>query len=115
MTKRGLLIVMASMAPEKEEAFNRWYNEDHLPKMIERVPTVLSGHRYRVMGVGGDSVPGLEKYRFIAMYEFESYEALEAFYKSDKVKELVGEYNEAWGVGGRHHIRAIELKSYFVR
>jgi heme-degrading monooxygenase HmoA len=77
MARRGLLIVMASIAAEKEEAFNRWYNEDHLPKVLERMPGVLSGRRYKIM-------EGEEKYQFMVMYEFESYEALEAATKQSK-------------------------------
>lgn len=107
MTRRGLMIVMASMAPEKEEAFNRWYNEDHLPKVLERLPGVLSGRRFKI-------IEGEEKYRFMAMYEFESYEALEAAQRTEEVKQLVREYDEAFGKGGRYHIRAVELKSLIV-
>src|SRR5512139_914034 len=96
MKKRGLLIVMASVAAEEEEAFNRWYNEDHLPKVLERMPGVLSGRRYKIMD-------GEEQYQFMAMYEFESYEALEAATKTEQGKQLVREYDEAFGKGGRHH------------
>jgi antibiotic biosynthesis monooxygenase (ABM) superfamily enzyme len=106
MAKRGLLIVMASIAPEREEAFNRWYNEDHLPKMLERMPGILSGRRYKI-------TEGEERYQFIAIYEFESYEALEAAMKADQ-GQLRREYDEAFGEGGRHHIRAIEIKSLIV-
>ncbi len=104
MSKKGLLIIMASMRPDKEEAYNRWYNEDHLPKVLERIPGVLSGRRYKVM-------EGEEEYRFMAMYEFVSYEALEAAMKTEQMKQLVREYDEAFGKGGRRRIRAIELKS----
>ena len=107
MAGRGLFIVMAAVAPEKEEAFNRWYNEEHLPKTLERLPGILNGKRYKI-------VEGEEKYRFMAVYEFESYEALEAAYKSDHIKGLIREYNEAFGEGNRYHIRAVELKSLIV-
>ncbi len=107
MAGRGLFIVMAAMAPEKEEAFNRWYNEEHLPRTLEMLPGILSGKRYKI-------VEGEEKFRFMAMYEFESYEALEAAYKSDQIKQLISEYNEAFGEGNRYHIRAVELKSLVV-
>jgi hypothetical protein len=50
MDKKGLLIVMARVKPEDEEAFNKWYNEEHLPKAIERFPGVLSG-RKRLLAV----------------------------------------------------------------
>ena len=107
MSKRGLLIIMASIAAEKEEVFNRWYNEDHLPKVLERMPGVLSGRRYKIM-------EGEENYQFMAMYEFESYEALEAATKTKQAQQLVREYDETFGKGGRHRIRAIELKSLLV-
>lgn len=107
MARRGLLIVMASIAAEREEAFNRWYNEDHLPKMLERMPGILSGRRYKI-------IEGEEKYRFMAIYEFESYEAIEAATKAEQGKQLKREYDEAFGKGGRHHIRAIEIKSLIV-
>ncbi len=106
MANRGLLIVLASIAAEKEEAFNRWYNEDHLPKMLERMPGILSGRRYKI-------VEGEERYQFIAMYEFESYEALETATKTDP-GQLRREYDEAFGKGGRHHIHAVEIKSLIV-
>ena len=107
MAKKGLLIIMASMAPEKEEAFNRWYNEDHLPKLLERLPGILSGRRYKI-------VEGEAEYQFMAMYEFESYKALEAAMKSEQIKQLVREYDEAFGKGGRRRLRAVELKSLTV-
>ena len=107
MAGRGLIIIMAPMAPEKEEAFNRWYNEDHLPKVLERFPGVLSGRRYKI-------IEGEEKYRFMAMYEFESYEALEAAMKTDQAKQLAREYDEAFGKSGLYRIRAVELKSLIV-
>ncbi len=110
MAGKGLFIVMASCPPEKEEAFNRWYNEEHVPKVLERVPGVLSGRRYKI-------IEGEDKYRFMAMYEFENYEELEKGMKQDTpiIKQLIREYDEAFGnafgPGNRYHIRAIELKN----
>jgi hypothetical protein len=71
---------MAQVKPEDEEVFNKWYNEDHLPKAIARFPGVLSGRRYKIL-------EGEEEYRYLAMYEFESYETMHARYipKSFKV------------------------------
>jgi len=34
MEQKGLLIIMAKVAAKKEEAFNRWYNEKHLPRVL---------------------------------------------------------------------------------
>jgi antibiotic biosynthesis monooxygenase (ABM) superfamily enzyme len=107
MARRGLFIVMAMMTPDKEEAFNRWYNEEHLPRVLERHPGVLTGRRYKIIE-GGDT------YQFMAVYEYESYEALEKAQNSEATKQLIREYDEAFGKGGRHHIRAVELKSLIV-
>ena len=31
---RGMLMVFTDVAPEVEEEFNRWYNEEHLPERL---------------------------------------------------------------------------------
>lgn len=107
MSKKGLLIVMAKIKPEDEEAFNKWYNEDHLPKAIERFPGVLSGRRYKIR-------EGEDEYQYLAMYEFESYEALHATAYSEIIQGMVGEYDAAFGKGGRRRILAEEIKALTV-
>ena len=107
MAEKGLFIVMAKVAPEDEDAFNRWYNEDHLPKALERFPGVLSGRRYKIMD-------GEDEYQYLAFYEFESYEKMMETAKSDTMKQLVQEYNEAFGEGNRRRIFAVELKALTV-
>ena len=42
---RGMLMVFTDVAPEVEEEFNRWYNEEHLPERLS-IPGVLSAARY---------------------------------------------------------------------
>lgn len=107
MAQKGLFIVMAKVAPEDEEAYNRWYNEEHMPRALERFPGVRSGRRYKVM-------EGEDEYRFLALYEFDSYEVMMETMKSDIVKQLIGEYNEAFGEGGRRRLLAVELKALTV-
>ena len=107
MAEKGLFIVMAKVAPEDEDAFNRWYNEDHLPKALERFPGVLSGRRYKIMD-------GEAEYQYLAFYEFESYEKMMETAKSDTMRQLVQEYNEAFGEGNRRRIFAVELKALTV-
>jgi antibiotic biosynthesis monooxygenase (ABM) superfamily enzyme len=95
MEKKGLFIVMAKMAPEKQEAYNRWYNEERLPRVLERLPGILSGHGFKV-------IEGEEEYQFLALYEFESYEAVDAALNSGAIRQLTREYEEAFGEGGEH-------------
>ena len=98
---------MAKVKPEAEEAFNRWYNEDHMPKALERFPGVISGKRYQI-------TEGEEDYRFMAMYEFESVEAMHKTVNSDAIQGLIKEFDEAFGEGGRKKVLAVQLKSLTV-
>jgi hypothetical protein len=62
--KHILLIVRTDVAPEMEEEFNRWYNEEHIPLLL-RVPGVLWAKRGVNVGEGQ---------KYIAVYEHESVE-----------------------------------------
>jgi len=107
MAQKGVFIVMAKVKPEDEDAFNQWYNEEHLPRALERFPGVLSGRRYKVM-------EGENEYQFLALYEFESYEAMHAAVNSDVIKQLIKEFDEAFGDVQRKRMLAVQLKSLTV-
>ena len=64
----GLLMVWADVPPDKEEEFNRWYNEEHLAERLA-VPGFLSAARY-------EAVKGSPKH--LACYELESPAVLES-------------------------------------
>lgn len=74
--KHILLIVRIDVAPEKEEEFNRWYNEEHFPNLLS-VPGVLWGRRAINTGKGP---------KYIAVYEHESIDVrnTEAYRKASK-------------------------------
>lgn len=42
----GILIVWTDIAPELEADFNDWYNHEHLPDRIGRMPGFLRGRRF---------------------------------------------------------------------
>ena len=69
--KKGsaLLMVWAEVPADKEDDFNRWYNEEHLAERLA-VPGVLSAARYE------SSTPGAPKH--LAMYELENIAVLES-------------------------------------
>lgn len=59
---RGILIVESRPAsPERTDAYNRWYNEVHIPDVL-RVPGFLSARRYAPVDGEGP---------FVAIYEIE--------------------------------------------
>jgi hypothetical protein len=69
MTDReGLLFVMMGIAPEHEEEFNRWYNEEHLPER-RNCEGFLNARRYT-------AVEGTPKY--LATYDLTSVGVLES-------------------------------------
>ena len=55
----GLLMVAINVANEKEDDFNAWYTEEHIPALLE-VPGVLSARRYK-------SCEGT--HRYVAIYQ----------------------------------------------
>ena len=57
-----VLTVRVDVSPEKEDEFNAWYNEDHIPALV-KVEGVRSAKRYR-------AVEGTPKY--LAIYELEN-------------------------------------------
>lgn len=64
-TERYLHIVRVDVAPEVEEAFNRWYDEVHLPALLG-CPGWLSARRFVAMDDGP---------KYAAVYEISGPEA----------------------------------------
>src|SRR6266850_3821059 len=64
----GLLMVWCDVPADKEQEFNRWYNEEHLAERLA-VPGFLSAARY-------EAVKGGPKH--LAVYELESPAVLES-------------------------------------
>lgn len=85
----GLFVVRATIAKESEEAFNRWYNEEHVPQVL-RYNGAGGGRRYR-------RVAGEDKYEYMALYEFASEQVLQEFLRSDALKDLRAEYDRHFG------------------
>ena len=85
----GLFVVRATITAERETAFNKWYNEEHVPQVL-RYNGAVSARRYR-------RITGEDKYQYMAVYEFASEEVLQTFLQSDALKALRGEYDRHFG------------------
>lgn len=64
MTKYLLLALNGPTSPEGEPAYNRWYDEIHVPDLLE-VPGVTSAQRFKV-------VQGNVSWPYVAAYEIET-------------------------------------------
>lgn len=78
-------VVRATVPPERDAEFNRWYSGEHAPDVL-RFQGAVSARRYRVLGGEG-------RYQYVALYEFESRESLDRFLGSDHLRRLVAEYD----------------------
>ena len=84
-----IFIVRASIAKDKEAAFNTWYNEEHVPQVLQYNGAV-SARRYK-------QILGDDKLEYMAVYEFASEEVLRRFMASDHLKTLIQEYDAHFG------------------
>lgn len=103
--KRVLWLVGTECAPEREQEFNEWYGRVHLP-MLLKVPGVVAAARYEAV----NPAPGQPKY--LAVYEVEDEEALEAIPQTPEMLAARAERLESWGEAGfsvmrREYYRAI--------
>jgi hypothetical protein len=72
----GLLMVWTDIDGPHEAEFNRWYDEEHVARLLE-VPGFLSAGRYRAL-TGGP--------QYLAMYELEDHNVLSSAAYLDAVK-----------------------------
>ena len=85
----ALFTVKATIAPDRERAFNEWYNHEHIPDVF-KFAGVVSARRYRAI------LPE-DRFQYVAVYEFESEETLRTFLASEHFKGLVREFDAKFG------------------
>lgn len=85
----ALFAVKATITPDREAAFNEWYNHEHIPDLL-KFKGVVSARRYK-------AILGEEKFQYLALYEFESENALQIFLKSDHFAWLKRETDAHFG------------------
>jgi hypothetical protein len=70
MTKKYCFVVFSDPTPGREEEYNRWYDDVHLPHVLA-VPGFVSARRLKLAeepGVENTPLPG----RYLALYEMET-------------------------------------------
>ena len=84
-----LFVVKASITPEQEAAFNRWYNEEHCAQLLQ-FRGAVSARRYK-------AIMGEDHYRYMAVYEFESEARFQRFLDSGHLEQLKQDYDAHFG------------------
>ena len=84
-----LFVVRATITKDKEAAFNKWYNEEHVPQVLQ-FNGAASARRYK-------KILGEDKFQYMAVYEFASEAAFKRFQESDHLKTLIKDYNANFG------------------
>jgi hypothetical protein len=72
----GLLMAWTDVDPAREDEFNRWYDEEHIGRLLA-VPGFLSAGRYRALRGGP---------KYLAMYELEDHNVLRSAAFIDTVR-----------------------------
>jgi uncharacterized protein (TIGR02118 family) len=89
---RILNIVSTECAPEVDAQFNKWYNEVHVP-MLFKYKGMKKVTRFRMIEEKDDKN---KKPRYLAIYEYDSKEALDALAESPEFKAAIAEMQETW-------------------
>ena len=86
-------IVATECEPEEEQKFNRWYDETHIP-LLFKFKGMKKVTRYKI----AKETEGFPTY--LAVYEFESKQAYEAYTKSAELAAGREEMDKTWKGGG---------------
>jgi hypothetical protein len=84
-----LFVVKATIRKDQEDAFNRWYNEEHVPQFLQWKGAV-SARRYKAL-------EGEDRYQYMAVYELQDEATYRRLMASDHMKALRAEYDTHFG------------------
>ncbi|HYB69660.1 MAG TPA: antibiotic biosynthesis monooxygenase [Candidatus Bathyarchaeia archaeon] len=98
MTRPALFVVKATIAPELEAAFNRWYDTVR-SREAAAVPGCLGMRRYAALPLETPHA-GSEPWQYMVCYEFDSEESLRAFVASDTLRAMAQDYDGRFGGAG---------------
>ena len=93
MEHRVMLIVANEPGAGREEEYNEWYTGIHIPMMFQ-FRGLKRASRYRLSG------ENKECSKYLAIYEFDSKEDMEAFLGSPEFAAAVKDFDGKWKDGG---------------
>lgn len=84
-----LFVVKATITRDREADFNRWYNEEHVPQVLQ-FPGLVSARRYKAL-------EGEGRFQYMAVYEVQDEATYRRLMASDHMKHLRAEYDAHFG------------------
>jgi len=84
-----LFVVKATIRRDREEAFNRGYNEEHVPQVLQW-KGLVSARRYKAL-------EGEDTWQYMAVYELQDEATYRRLVASDHMKALRAEYDANFG------------------
>ncbi|GAA3212608.1 hypothetical protein GCM10020256_12140 [Streptomyces thermocoprophilus] len=74
MPRAQLHAYVSPSSPEQEDTFNKWIDESHIPQVVERIPGIIGGFRYRLSEVQLVSAADLPARRYLPIYELDTHD-----------------------------------------
>jgi antibiotic biosynthesis monooxygenase (ABM) superfamily enzyme len=98
MARPAIFVVKATIAPDREAAFNEWYDTVRSSEAA-RVPGCTGMRRYAAVPLDSAHA-GAEPWQYMVCYDFDSEAALEAFVRSDTLRAMTKDYDARFGAAG---------------
>lgn len=90
MSARVLYVVRVRLPARQEKEWNRWHNEDHIPKVLDQ-PGFIHVRKFRTITNKEDEV------EYFVIYELRNQAAYDKYVKSDEGAALRQHYLDAYG------------------
>lgn len=85
-----VFIVLATVTEGIEDQWNDWYDNVHVPEVVAGGRGIVKAQRYRLWH-GDGTAP------YLAIYTFETQDALGAFITSEEISGMANSYRGRWG------------------
>lgn len=93
---KGVYIVYTKVEPEQEDAFNKWYNETHIPDLM-KLQCINGAQRFKLVGSGQEmrfKDGEIDTPQFLTIYFLKTGDA-------DEVQRQLAEARPGWVSGNR--------------
>ena len=91
-----IFVVRATITKDKEAAFNKWYNNEHVPQVLQ-FNGAVSGRRYK-------KILGEDKFQYMAVYELQDEATYRKFIVSNHMKILRAQYDAHFPMSERSRL-----------